>query len=69
MLPGMITNSMLVAKCVRDSSVSQSSVAIASNFEQLANMMLPGVKWSNVACLRSVEHELGKAKLDNLISS
>ena len=69
MLPTLITDSMQVTKCVRDSSGLQSAQSLAANFEQLSNMVLPGVKWSTAACLRSVEYELGKAKLGTLLTS
>ena len=69
MLPALVSDSMLVAKCIRDGSGMQSTHSLEANFEQLATFMLPGVKWSTADCLRAVEHELAKAKLETLILS
>ena len=69
MFPQMITEYHFVSSCIKDESGLQSDSTLLGNFEQLAGEVLPGVKWSSVNCLQSVEHELKKLKLDSLIGS
>ena len=59
----------LICKCVEDDVAVQDAQEMASNFEQLAGEVLPGVRWFIAHCVESVEHELVKLKLEHLIDS
>lgn len=69
MISELVSSSRLVRKCIEDGSGCQSQSSLAANFEQLANEVLPGVKWCSLHCVQAVEHELTVLKLESLLDS
>ena len=69
MIADAVSDTRLVRKCVDDGSGCQTSFSLAANFEQLANEVLPGVKWCSMHCIGAVEHELTVLKLESLLDS
>ena len=69
MFENLLNKAPLVDKCVRGDEIQPIISSLLGNFEQLAGIILPGDTWCTAHCLRAVEHELVKAKLEPLIDS
>ena len=69
MFGALLPQTVLVSRCVQDADSTMDLQALLGNFEQLAGIVLPGVGWSSLHCLKAIEHELRKMKLECLIDS
>lgn len=69
MFSGMVGSHPFLSRCVIDKDAGQCVSSLLGNFEQVAGIVLPGVVWSSAYCMKSVEHELNKMKLESLIDT